>query len=111
MNVYDRAYELAKAMKECPEAHDLKGARLAVEGDARAKLLMDDFRLRQEGFQQQMMAGEEPSPDEMADMNQLYEELSLNPLLHRLFEAERRFGIVFDDVNKIITESLKNVYE
>ncbi|GBF73995.1 hypothetical protein PA598K_02323 [Paenibacillus sp. 598K] len=111
MNVYDRAYELAKAMKGCPEALDLRGARQAVEVDEEAKRRMDEFRQRQDGFQQQMMAGEEPSAEAMADMNRLYEELSLNPLLHRLFEAERRFGIVFDDVNKIISESLKSVYE
>ncbi|MFS0727292.1 YlbF family regulator [Paenibacillus sp. 1P07SE] len=111
MNVYDRAYELAKAMQACPEAHDLLGAIQAVEQDDEAKLLMNDFRQRQAGFQQQMMAGEEPSPEEMADMNQLYEELSLHPLLNQLFEAERRFGVVFDDVTKIISESLKNVFE
>ena len=111
MNVYDKAYDLAKAMRECQEVQDLRAATEAVERDEEAKKMMDDFRERQNGFQQQMMAGEEPDPAEMETMNKLYEVLSLNPLINRLFEAERRFGVVFDDVNKIMSEALNNINE
>ncbi|RXZ84669.1 YlbF family regulator [Paenibacillaceae bacterium] len=109
MNVYDKAYELAKAMRESQESTDLKAARQAVEADSDAKRLMDDFRERQTGFQQMMMAGEEPTDSEMETMNTLYEELSLNPVINQLFEAERRLAVVFDDVNKILTDSLNDL--
>ncbi|GGG26542.1 YlbF family regulator [Paenibacillus abyssi] len=111
MNVYDKAYELAKAMRESQEVADLKTARQAVEADSDAKRMLDDFRDRQNGLQQKMMSGEEPSESDIETMNKLYEVLSLNPVISGLFEAERRFSIVFDDVNKIISDALKNVYE
>ncbi|MBJ6362054.1 YlbF family regulator [Paenibacillus sp. GCM10012307] len=111
MNVYDKAYELAKALGQSPEVQDLKAARQAVESQSDAKQLLDDFRSRQEGFQQKIMAGEEPSEGDMNTMNQLYEVISLNPHIHRLFEAERRFAAVFDDVNKIMTDALKDIYK
>ncbi|MBD2848264.1 YlbF family regulator [Paenibacillus sp. IB182496] len=111
MNLYDKAYDLAKALRDSEEVTDLRTAREAVEADGEAKKMMDDFRERQNGLQQLMMSGEEPSEDDMETMNKLYEVLSLNPLINRLFEAERRFTVIFDDVNKIIGEALKNVYE
>ena len=44
-------------------------------------------------------------------MNKLYEVVTLNPLLNRTFEAERHFSIIFDDVTKIVTESLRTIME
>ncbi|AJY75980.1 YlbF family regulator [Paenibacillus beijingensis] len=111
MNVYDKTYELAKALKESPEAHDLKEARRQAEADADAKRMLDDFRERQNGFQQKMMSGEEPTPEEIDNLNKLYEVLSLNPVISHYFEAERRFAVVFEDVNRIISDSLKTVLE
>jgi cell fate (sporulation/competence/biofilm development) regulator YlbF (YheA/YmcA/DUF963 family) len=109
MNVYDKAYELAKALRESQEALDLKEAKKAVDGDIDAKRMLDDFRERQNVLQQKMMSGEEPSQTEMDTMNNLYEVLSLNPLIRRLFEAERRFTVVFDDVNRIMSEAIHNM--
>jgi len=111
MNMYDKAYELAKALRESQEAQDLREARQAAEADAESRRMLDDFRQRQELLQQKMMGGEEPSQAEMDMMNNLYEVLSLNPHISRLFEAERRFSAVFDDVNRILTEALRQVFE
>jgi cell fate (sporulation/competence/biofilm development) regulator YlbF (YheA/YmcA/DUF963 family) len=111
MNVYDKAYELAKTLRESQEAADLKEAKIAVDAEADAKRMLDDFRNRQNALQQKMMSGEEPTESEMDTMNNLYEVLSLNPLIRRLFEAERRFTVVFDDVNRILSEAIHNVIE
>ncbi|MGG4036146.1 YlbF family regulator [Paenibacillus cisolokensis] len=111
MNVYDKAYELAKALKECPEAAELRAARLAAEQDQEAKLVLDDFRERQNALQQQMMSGEEPSEEEMEAIGRLYEDLAHSPLINRLFEAERRFVVVYEDVNRIMSDVLKSVLD
>ncbi|WP_313996279.1 YlbF family regulator [uncultured Paenibacillus sp.] len=111
MNVYDKAYELAKAMRESQEAKELKEARNRVNADSDAKRMLDDFRSRQRELQQKMMGGEEPQAEDMEKLNKLYEVLSLNPLIHKLFEAERRFTVIFDDVNRIMSEAIQNVIE
>jgi cell fate (sporulation/competence/biofilm development) regulator YlbF (YheA/YmcA/DUF963 family) len=111
MNVYDKAYELAKAMRDSAEAKVLKAARLEVEADPEAKRLIDDFRGRQRELQQKMMSGEEPGDADMEKLNRLYEELGCNPVIHKLFEAERQFTVVFDDVNRVLSEAIHDIME
>lgn len=111
MNIYDKAYELARALKESEEARQLKAAKLAAEADPEAKRMLDDFREGQGLLQQKMMAGEEPSAEEMEQMNKLYEIIVQHPPVGRLMEAERRFAVVFEDVNRIVSDVLKSIVD
>lgn len=111
MNVYDKAYELAKALKESEEAKLLKLAKEEAEANPEAKSMLDDFRERQTFLQQKMMAGEEPSAEDMDKMNKLYEVISQNPQIGKLLDAERRFAVVFEDVNRIISDVLKSIVD
>ncbi|SFE51144.1 Cell fate regulator YlbF, YheA/YmcA/DUF963 family (controls sporulation, competence, biofilm development) [Paenibacillus algorifonticola] len=111
MNVYDKTYELAKALKDSEEARLLKEAKRAADADPDAKRMLDDFRERQNELQQKMMAGEEPSAVDMDTLNKLYEVISLNPLVSSLMEAERRFSIVFEDINRIMSDVLKSIVD
>jgi cell fate (sporulation/competence/biofilm development) regulator YlbF (YheA/YmcA/DUF963 family) len=111
MNIYDKAYELAKALKESEEAKLLKAAKEVAEADPAAKEMLDGFRERQNFLQQKMMAGEEPSSEDMEKMNKLYEVITLNPLIGKLLEAERRFAVVFEDVNRIMSDVLKSIVD
>lgn len=111
MNVYDKAYELAKALKESEEAKLLKAAKQAAEENAEAKAMLDDFRERQSFLQQKMMAGEEPSAEDMEKMNKLYEVITLNPLIGKLLDAERKFAVVFEDINRIMSDVLKSIVD
>lgn len=111
MNIYDKAYELAKALKESEEAKLLKEAKMAAEANPEAKLLLDDFRERQNFMQQKMMAGEEPSAEDMEKMSKQYEVITQNPLIGKLLESERRFAVVFEDVNRIMSDVLKAIVD
>jgi cell fate (sporulation/competence/biofilm development) regulator YlbF (YheA/YmcA/DUF963 family) len=111
MNIHDKAYELAKALKESEEANLLMLAKEAAQADSEAKRMLEDFRERQSFLQQKMMAGEEPSAEDMEKMNNLYEIISSNPLIGKLLDAERRFAVVFEDVNRIISDVLKSIVE
>ncbi|MNJ47573.1 hypothetical protein D3C77_427320 [compost metagenome] len=72
--------------------------------------MLDDFRVKQNEVQQRMMSGDMPSPEEMEQMEKLFEVLSLNLNIRRLFDAERRLSVIIQDVNKIITDSLQHLY-
>jgi cell fate (sporulation/competence/biofilm development) regulator YlbF (YheA/YmcA/DUF963 family) len=109
MNAYDKAYELAKALKQGPEAVEWKAANSAASKDADAKRMLDDFRERQMGLQQAMMEGREPSTDEMERMNKLYEVINMNPAVRRVMDAERRLSLQFEDVNRILSEALRDI--
>jgi len=110
MNIYDRAHELAKALKESQEVADITSAIQLVDADPESKRMLDDFRQKQNDVQQRMMSGDMPSPEEMEQMEKLFEVLSLNLNIRRLFDAERRLSVIIQDVNKIITDSLQHLY-
>ncbi|SES92974.1 YlbF family regulator [Paenibacillus sp. NFR01] len=110
MNVIDKAHELARAIKESSEVADIAGAMRVIEADPESKAMLDNFRSKQIELQQQMMNGEMPPQEEMEKMEKLFEVLNLNLGIRRLFEAERRLSVVIEDVNKIITESLAQMY-
>jgi len=107
MNVHDRAYELAKAIKESSEYKDMLEIRSKINQDASSKNLLEDFRSRQNELQQKMAAGEMPPEAEMEQLQKLYDVLALNPAIKQLFDAERRLSIVLEDVQRIIAEPLQ----
>ena len=45
----------------------------------------------------------------LAEIQKIYEELIQTEEIKKYFEAELRFNIMLADVNKIITESVKDV--
>ncbi|NEW07777.1 YlbF family regulator [Paenibacillus sp. SYP-B3998] len=107
MNVHDKAYDLARAIKECNEYKEMKDIRAKVDTEPTSKTMLEDFRKRQSEFQEKMMAGEMPPQDEMEQMQKMYEVLALNPNISRLFDAERRLSVVLEDVQRIIAEPLE----
>lgn len=110
MNIYDKAHDLAKAIKESSEVADITNAMKLVEAEPETKAMLDNFRNSQLELQQKMMTGDMPPQEEMEKMEKLFEVLNLNLGIRRLFDAERRLSVVIEDVNKIITESLSELY-
>ncbi|UHA72423.1 YlbF family regulator [Paenibacillus sp. 481] len=110
-NVYDKAHELARALQESPEAKAIEEAMKAIDANEESKSMLANFRQRQVELQQQMMAGEMPPPEEMENMQKLFEVISMNPDMAALFEAEQRLAVIIQDVNKIVTDSLGHIYQ
>ncbi|WP_340022445.1 YlbF family regulator [Paenibacillus sp. FSL K6-1096] len=110
MNVIDKAHELARAIKDSSEVADITSAMKVIEADPESKRMLDNFRQSQVELQQRMMSGDMPAQEEMEKMEKLFEVLNLNLAIRRLFDAERRLSVVIEDVNKIITDSLSQMY-
>ncbi|WP_010272092.1 YlbF family regulator [Paenibacillus senegalensis] len=110
MNVHDKARELSAAIRESKEYEDVKLAQQAVNADPESKRMMDQFRQKQMELQSQMMSGQQPAQEELDKMEKLYEVLSLNFSIRKLMESERRLSVVMEDVQKIMMESLQDLY-
>lgn len=109
MTIYDKAYELARAIRESAEFKDIKEARASVDADPDSRRMLDNFRSKQMEFQQKMMSGEMPPKEELERMEKLYEVISLNASVRKLFEAERRLSVIMEDVQKIMAEPLQSL--
>ncbi|MFC7062654.1 YlbF family regulator [Halobacillus seohaensis] len=109
-NMYDHAYDLEKAIRNSEEFTGLKDAYEAVMGDEEAKKMFEDFRQTQMTLQQKQMQGEEISEEEVEQARQVVEVVQQHPQISKLMEEEQRLNTVINDISKIITKPLEDLY-
>lgn len=106
MYVYDQAHALAKAIRELEEYKLLKRHREKINGDPALKKVFTDYRTRQFDIQKLQMTGRKV-PEEMAKMfGQMHDTVVSNPVLKAFLEAELRFGLIMNDIQKILVNGL-----
>ena len=110
MTIHDKAHDLAKALKESNEVNEISSAMALIDADPESKRMLEDFRVKQMEIQQRMMSGDVPSQEEMENMEKLFQVISMNLNIRRLFDAEQRLSVIIEDVNKIISDSLQHLY-
>lgn len=110
MDIHDRAYALAKALKESADYKEMQQLFSELNKEPDTKKVLDDFRGQQFALQQRMMSGSAPSEEEIKQMEKKYERIKANALIDRVFEMERRLGATMEDVNRIITEPLDELF-
>lgn len=111
MNVYDKAYELARALKNSPEAKEWIEANAALAGDPDAKRMLDDFRKRQLEAERIMAEGRELPQEEKDKLIKLFEVLQLHSGVRRVLDAERRLTRLWADTQKIVEDTWRELFE
>lgn len=109
MNVYDCANELAKAIKESRELEKLQEAKTALDKDADAKKMVDDFLQASQEVDIARMQGKTPDPAKEDKVKQLYTILALNNDAQTYINALMRFNMMMGDVSKTISEPVQRV--
>jgi cell fate (sporulation/competence/biofilm development) regulator YlbF (YheA/YmcA/DUF963 family) len=106
MNIYDKAHEFAKELKNCPEVLQLREVSKKVkENEANVKIL-DDFRkLQFEAYSQQMQTGN-ISEEVKEKLNNIGSVIATNPTVGEYLQAEQRFSVMWDDVLKILNDAI-----
>lgn len=106
MNIYDKAHEFAKELKNYPEVVQLREVSKKVkENEINAKIL-DDFRkLQFEAYSQQMQTGN-ISDEIKAKLNNIGSTIAANPSVAEYLQAEQKFSVMWDDVLKILNEAI-----
>ena len=107
MNVLEQARLLSKAIKDAPESVRFNCAKAAIQGDLKAKEMIDDFHAKEFYLQQMQMMGQEIPSDKMAEMQKLDEVLMLSPQIAEYLQAERALNMLFADIFKIVGESFE----
>jgi|SRR5690625_834129 cell fate (sporulation/competence/biofilm development) regulator YlbF (YheA/YmcA/DUF963 family) len=109
-NIYDSAYDLEKAIRESDEFENLKKAYDAVMNDPEAKQMFDRFRNIQMGLQEKQMQGEDISEEEVEQARQVVELVQQHEDISKLMEEEQRLNMVINDISRIITKPLEELY-
>lgn len=109
-NIYDNAYELEKAIRDSEEFNDLKKAYENVMGNEISKKMFEKFRDTQMALQEKQMTGQEITEEEVEHARQVVEDVQQHEQISKLMEEEQRLNLVINDVSRIITKPLEELY-
>lgn len=108
MYVYDVANNLAKTIQESKEYLDYKKAKELVNSNPETKKKIDDFEKIRYDVQVMSFQGKD-DPEKMKKLQEMYNILNNDKKIKEYFDIEVRFNIMLADVNKIISESVKDL--
>lgn len=109
-NIYDSAYSLEKAIRESEEFKNLKAAYEAVMNDSEARQMFSDFRDTQMSLQEKQMQGQEITEEEVEKARVVVEAVQAHQDIAKLMEEEQRLNLVINDISRIITKPLEELY-
>ena len=111
MNVYDTVNKLAKEIKESEEYINFKEAKQAINLEPQNKEKISEFeKARYEEQINTIQTGKTDS-EKMAKIQNLYKELIEIPEIKKYFDAEFKFNILLGDINKTISEAVKDIMQ
>lgn len=105
-NIYDKAQELAGALKDTDEIIKLREASKKIENNENHKKMISDFRkIQMEAYTEQVTTGNitNETQEKLQNIGSI---ISLNPEVAEYMQAEARFSIMWDDVIKILNEGI-----
>lgn len=107
MAVYDKAYELARDLRQSEEYEEYRNALEAIKGHDTAMSLLRDYRKAQVLVQTAFLTGKEPDESLKKEFARIQELVNLHGPVKRFIEAEERVLLMLADVQRIITDSLE----
>lgn len=109
MYVYDEANNLAKAIQESKEYKEYKRVKEELQNIPEMKTKIDDFEKIRYDVQVMSFQGEKQDEEKMKKLQEMYDILMKEPKIKEYFDIEVRFNIMLADINKIISESVKDL--
>ena len=105
MNVYDQAHQLATAIRESDEFKRYEAAKQQVRTNENIKSMLNDFQQRSMSLQLKQLQGEQPDPEELANVQRLMGVITMDPMASQYLESEMRFSLMMKDVYEILQEA------
>lgn len=107
MNVYDKAHELARSLKESPEVIEYKKSAEMINSNPANKKMVDDLRKKQFELYSYQMQGQEPPKDKVDAFNNLASVVSMNSEVNSYLQSEMKFSRLWEDIMKIMSDSIE----
>lgn len=104
MNVYEEAHKLEQAIRGSDEYKTYKAAKDRIEGNAELKAMIEDFEKKSVEMQKKQMTGGTLTPEMTESLQKLSAIIMKDPLAAEYLQTQMRFGIMMQDVYKILDE-------
>ena len=109
-NIYDTANQLERDLRNLDAYKNLVETMKAIQEDSASNELLEEFKQMGQSFQMKQMTGQQPTEDEIKDYQELSEKVMANESINKLMESERQLSQIMEDINRIITLPLQEVY-
>lgn len=109
MNIYDTANKLAGEIKQSEEYKEYKKIKEELNNIPEIREKINKFETARQEVQILMVKGGAPVEEKTAEIQNLYAELIQNETAKKYFDLEVRFSVMVTDINKIISEAIKDV--
>lgn len=109
MNIYDTANKLASEIKQSEEYKEYKKVKEELNNMPEIKEKISEFETARQEMQKLMIKGGTPVEEKATEIQNLYAELIQNEIVKKYFDLEIKFSVMITDVNKIISEAIKDV--
>jgi cell fate (sporulation/competence/biofilm development) regulator YlbF (YheA/YmcA/DUF963 family) len=107
MDILFKAQELANALENSPELHELRATEKIMKADKTAMSLMNDFQMKQMEVYNMQVAGEEPSDKLTSELHSLREKLQENDVVMDYLKAQEKVGFILEQINNVISRVLQ----
>ena len=109
MNIYDTINQLSKEIKETEEYINFKEAKQAINLQPDFKIKISEFETARYEEQLNTIQTGKTNNEKMAKIQNLYKELIQIPEIKKYFDAEFKFNVLLGDINKTISEAVKDI--
>lgn len=110
-NPYDKAHELAHAIKASDVYLDYVAAKKDIEKDQELKERLLEFRNRQMEINRTQMLGGEVADDNINEVTLEYAKMNQQKEFDEFFKAEGRFIQMFNDIQEIMQKAIQSGFE
>ncbi|KRM12744.1 YlbF family regulator [Paucilactobacillus suebicus] len=111
VNIYDSANQMERDLRETQQYADLKKAYEDMKQDADTFSLFKDFQNKQMQLQQKQYTGQQPSDDEIKDIQEMAEKVRKVDAIQNLMDKERGIDQLLSDLNNVITKPIQELYQ
>ena len=98
------AQQLGASIKEAPEYRAVQAARTKVEEHEAARIMLQDFRRREQDYRKALVEGK-AGEEETNALRKLAEIVTSNPYIRELFAAEARLAELIVDLQRRMTSA------
>lgn len=109
MNIYDTANKLAQEIKASEEYINYKKAKEYINLKPELKEKLQDFEKARYEAQVEVIQTGKDNEEKTKKVQELYAELIQIDDAKRYFDAELKFNIILTDVNKIISDAVRDL--
>lgn len=109
-NIYDTANQLERELRQSDEYLALKKAYATIQESTESQELFEQFRELTFKFQEMQMTGQQPTEEDIKHAEEVSKRAQENADITALMQAEQAVSRLMEDLNKIITQPLAEIY-